>query len=151
MGLNGHFRINAPKVSHETIDGETLIINLDTGHYYSLLGVGADIWSLILRSTAVGDIVDAIHDQYNGTRTDIEKAIDGFLAQLQEEGLIVHDQVVTPERAVSIAIQVRPDQSGKGRAFEAPVLNKYTEMQDLLVLDPIHEVDETGWPTPADE
>jgi hypothetical protein len=27
-----------------------------------------------------------------------------------------------------------------------PVLNKYTDMQDLLLLDPIHEVDERGWP-----
>ncbi len=27
-------------------------------------------------------------------------------------------------------------------------MNKYTDMQDLLLLDPIHEVDETkGWPT----
>ena len=151
MGSDGHFRINAPNVSHETIDGETLIINLDNGHYYSLLGVGADIWSLIQGRTAADDIVDAIHHQYDGTRIDIEKAIEAFLAELRDEGLIVHDQEVAPECALTIAVRVRPDQSGKGRAFDAPVLNKYTEMQDLLVLDPIHEVDETGWPTPADE
>ena len=30
--------------------------------------------------------------------------------------------------------------------FEAPILQKYTDMQDLLLLDPIHEVDEAGWP-----
>jgi hypothetical protein len=30
--------------------------------------------------------------------------------------------------------------------FEAPVLQKYTDMQDLLLLDPIHDTDETGWP-----
>jgi hypothetical protein len=32
-------------------------------------------------------------------------------------------------------------------AFVAPVLHKHTDMQDLLLLDPIHEVDETGWPS----
>jgi hypothetical protein len=26
-------------------------------------------------------------------------------------------------------------------------LNKYTDMQDLLLLDPIHEVDAAGWPS----
>jgi hypothetical protein len=26
------------------------------------------------------------------------------------------------------------------------MLQKFTDMQDLLLLDPIHEVDESGWP-----
>ena len=30
--------------------------------------------------------------------------------------------------------------------FERPKLGKYTDMQDLLLADPIHEVDEQGWP-----
>jgi hypothetical protein len=28
----------------------------------------------------------------------------------------------------------------------APVLEKYTDMQELLLLDPIHDVEEAGWP-----
>ena len=32
------------------------------------------------------------------------------------------------------------------RVFEAPRLEKYTDMQDLVLLDPVHEVDEQGWP-----
>ena len=27
-----------------------------------------------------------------------------------------------------------------------PVLEKYTDMQELLLLDPIHDVEEAGWP-----
>ncbi len=34
--------------------------------------------------------------------------------------------------------------------FQIPVLDVYSDMQDLLLLDPIHDVDETGWPTPKD-
>jgi len=26
------------------------------------------------------------------------------------------------------------------------VVEKYTDMQDLVLLDPVHEVDERGWP-----
>jgi hypothetical protein len=29
------------------------------------------------------------------------------------------------------------------------VLGVHPDMQDLLLLDPIHDVDEVGWPTPA--
>jgi len=33
--------------------------------------------------------------------------------------------------------------------FVKPILQKYTDMADLLLLDPIHEVGEQGWPHPA--
>jgi hypothetical protein len=34
----------------------------------------------------------------------------------------------------------------------APTLTVYADMQDLFQLDPIHDVDETGWPSrPAEE
>ena len=34
------------------------------------------------------------------------------------------------------------------RPYEPPQLEKYTDMQDLVLLDPVHEVDATGWPHP---
>ncbi len=30
--------------------------------------------------------------------------------------------------------------------YAPPALETYTDMQELLLLDPIHDVDETGWP-----
>jgi hypothetical protein len=33
-----------------------------------------------------------------------------------------------------------------GGSWAEPVLDKYTDMQELLLLDPIHEVDDAGWP-----
>ena len=35
--------------------------------------------------------------------------------------------------------------------FEFPIIEKFTDMQELLLLDPIHEVDEKGWPHQAAE
>jgi hypothetical protein len=35
------------------------------------------------------------------------------------------------------------------REFQPPVLESYSDMQDILLLDPIHEVDDkAGWPNP---
>jgi len=31
--------------------------------------------------------------------------------------------------------------------YAPPSLDKYDDLKDLLLLDPIHEVAETGWPT----
>jgi hypothetical protein len=30
--------------------------------------------------------------------------------------------------------------------WSTPTLTRFTDMQDLLVLDPVHEVDDRGWP-----
>jgi hypothetical protein len=38
---------------------------------------------------------------------------------------------------------------GDRPVFGQPVLEKFTDMADLLLLDPIHEVGEAGWPQRA--
>ncbi len=35
--------------------------------------------------------------------------------------------------------------------YVAPTVQKYDDLEDLLLLDPIHEVDEAGWPVPLAE
>ena len=41
MKAMGPLRINTPTVVHEAIDGETIILNIDSGFYYSLVETGA--------------------------------------------------------------------------------------------------------------
>jgi Coenzyme PQQ synthesis protein D (PqqD) len=139
------FRINSPQVVCETIDGEVVIVNLDKGIYYSLLKTGADIWSRIERQLDRHSLVREVAQAYDGNVEEIAAAIDEFLANLHQEELII---------AVSIAEVANIDNITKKIAlvtekprFEKPILEKFTDMEDLLLLDPIHEVDvEAGWP-----
>jgi hypothetical protein len=146
MGKAVRFRINSPKVIHETIDGETVIVNLDSGNYYSLNRSGADIWSIIGTGLKVRDIIEDIAGLYSAEREVVTPSVLRFIDELQKEALIVTDdsqvgEVITePEARVSVA-----ETGGKG-IFENPALQKYSDMQDLLLLDPIHEVDDAGWP-----
>lgn len=148
MSSKNHFRINTPKITHETIDSETIIIDLDNGSYYSLVEVGAEIWGLIESGAAVDDIIEAINHGYEGDRVDIECGVNNLVAELQQEGLVVPGDGKESENFEMIKTQVGTESQGKMPVFKAPILDKYTDMQDLLLLDPIHEVDETGWPTP---
>jgi hypothetical protein len=140
-----YFRADAPNVVHEVIDGEAVIVNLNDGAYYSVDKAGAVIWSLIDRGTAVSQIVDAMTDRYAGSRERIEEAVMRLVSELQREHLIVAD----PERRSKPDDGLNPcvGQPANKPEFEDPVLQKYTDMEDLLLLDPIHEVDETGWPS----
>ncbi len=54
---NTRFRVNTPTVTHETIDGEAVIINLDSGSYYSLVDVGATVWQFLYQRAPVSEIV----------------------------------------------------------------------------------------------
>lgn len=141
-----HFQINTSQVAHEIIEAEVVIIHLKSGTYYSLQNVGASIWSLIESGANVTEIIEQITHQFDGNRSDIENAVNQLISELQEENLIEpassEDSARKPADETVTEIHSTTDKP----PFETPVLEKYEDMQDLLLLDPIHEVDETGWP-----
>src|SRR4030042_1354668 len=141
------FRINSPKVIHETIDGETVIVNLDSGNYYSLNRVGAEVWKLIGEKVSIGGIIESIANRYDAKKEEIVKAVNHLINELQQELLVVMDGSEKSANDQESQLQDSTESSGKLTDFEAPMLFKYTDMQDLLLLDPIHDVDETGWPS----
>lgn len=145
------FRINSPNVIHEIIDGEAVLVRLDTGSYYSIDKAGAEIWSFIENGATVNQIIEEISNRYVGNHGDIQNGVNQIVSKLQQEGLIVPDKALKEEnrRATQnpgAATAVINEHTEKPH-FEVPTLHKYTDMEDLLLLDPIHDVDETGWPS----
>lgn len=137
-------KINEPNIVHENIDGETVILNLDSGIYYSITDIAADIWSYIEKGAPANEILPLIRENYHCSEGNEENAVILFLNQLQQEGLVVamDDNSPRPQNWKD-KITLNDNKA----VFNAPVLHKYTDMQDLLILDPIHEVDATGWPS----
>ena len=141
---NQRFRVNTPTVTHETIDGEAVIINLDSGNYYSLVETGSLIWALVERGASAGEMQNVVQQTFHGDATDIDRGVQELLAQLQQENLIVPVDD-TPAADLN---EVLPSNGHEKPLFRAPLLNKFSDMQELLLLDPIHDVDDTGWPKP---
>jgi hypothetical protein len=135
------FRINAPSVVSDVIGGETIGINLDTGHYYSLRGVASDIWSLVRRRFLVHRIVEELVREYDGDAGAIESEVVCFIARLRDEGLIVPDESEVPTSEGR-----EPGGPRAPRRFEPPSFERFTDMREFLLVDPIHEVDVTDWP-----
>src|SRR2546426_5022933 len=146
MSSESRLRVNTPTVTHDTIDGESIVINLYTGNYYSLRGTASEIWALIADNARVGVIIEELCRRYSRARVGIQEGVTQFLAELEREQLIVPaipDAVVTPDQNTR---RSPANESAEPTAFPMPLLEKFTDMQELLLLDPIHEVDETGWP-----
>jgi hypothetical protein len=144
MDSGKRFRINAPKVIFEAFDDEVVLINLDNGNYYSLNNEGIAVWSLIGQGATGREIVAALAARHHGSETAIAEAIREFLAQLQTEELILPTQGPDGHGNHTFTLPGTPESSDG--SFVAPTLSRYTDMQELLLLDPIHDVDETGWP-----
>jgi hypothetical protein len=133
------FRPNSPPIIQETIDQETIMVNLETGSYYSLNPVGTYIWSGLESGADLDEIVGDLARTFAADPAVAASDVGAFVERLVDEALIVpreDDSPLTRSRAEIVA----------AAAYEAPTLDHYTDMQELLLLDPVHEVDATGWP-----
>jgi hypothetical protein len=137
------FHTDLPNIMHEMIDNEVVVVNLDNGTYYSFDGVGGQIWELL---GASGGSLEGLRAQlaarFLGEPEQIASAVTKFVARLRDEGLV---RVATD--TAGAAAQPTAADNGERRPFVEPSLQKYTDMEALLLADPIHEVDEEGgWP-----
>ena len=142
MYSSQRFSLNEPTVIQEIIDGEAIIADLSQGFYYSLDSTGSQVWNALVSGSTIDSIVDACTANFTGDREEIASGIYRLLDRLQEEQLIV-PRVGEGSNGNTDLTEVF---AASGEAFTAPVLSKYTDMEQLLLLDPIHDVDETGWP-----
>lgn len=135
----------APEVFHEIIEGEAVIVSMNSGIYYSAAKTAAAIWDLLVDGNSVDQIVAALGDRYRGDRAVIADSVQRLIDELQQEGLIVAKAEAEP--VTPAAVGSAGADEGDRPEFEEPILQKYTDMEQLLLLDPIHDVDESGWPT----
>jgi hypothetical protein len=130
---------------HETIEGEVIVIDLTTGSYYSLRDASAAIWQEVEKGTDEAGIAIALEHRYEAANDEIRDAARRLLDELVAEGLVerVSSETDVEPRASS------PPTANERRPFQAPVLEKHSDMQDLILLDPVHEVGPQGWPHAA--
>jgi hypothetical protein len=145
---NQRFRVNTPTVTHETIDGEAVIINLDSGNYYSLVEVGSFIWGLVEKGASANEVQNLVNQAYRGDTSNIDRGVQELLAQLQQENLIVPVDGTEAFDLNELNQALPSNNNHEKPSFNPPLLHKYSDMQELLLLDPIHDVDDAGWPKP---
>ena len=114
------YSINTPKAISELLDGETIIIHLETGCYYSINKDGSTIWQTILDHKAI--------DQDT-----LSPEIKSFIEFLITEDLV--REIDSTSDTVSLAENLDPK------------IDRYTDMQEMLLADPIHDVSDAGWPS----
>ncbi|MES2682302.1 MAG: hypothetical protein V4650_02195 [Pseudomonadota bacterium] len=124
------FEMNKPTVAFQVMDGETVLINFDTGSYFSINEPGTRVVAALENRASLKQLLGDAAD---------EAMLLEFLKCLLDEGVIrfaagARDAATDP---------VTPLRFASG---ETPALQSFSDLQDLLVLDPIHDVAASGWP-----
>jgi hypothetical protein len=116
-----------PDVIEEAFGDEVVLVNLRSGRYFSLEGSAGALWAAIGDGAAPSEVATAA-----GAEVD---AVVPFLQRLLDEELVALEGEPLPPHA--------------GAALEpAARVLAFDDMEDILQLDPIHDIDldGTGWP-----
>ena len=136
------YEINRPMVSAEAFDDETIIIHFDTGNYYSLDSFSSIIWQAIEARVDVAVMSDILMTCFKKvSHSELQNRANQLIAELLTEDLIRPAEITEPGKtALQLADceEELPENAGR--------LIKFDDLQELLLLDPIHDVDEAGWP-----
>ena len=83
------YRQNPDMVATE-MDGDFVMMNIGSGEYFSIRGVGARIWELASTPLAELDLVKTLCDEFDVDETACTSDVRRFLAELLEAGLILN-------------------------------------------------------------
>jgi hypothetical protein len=141
--LERFFRINSPPVVAETLDGEATIVDLESGTYYALNESGTFVWDELSRGADRDSIPGSLATRYGVDPGEAGKAVEGLVEELLERKLIAPLEEAGSQSSNGNAVSAATN----GHPYSPPELSTYTDMQELLLLDPVHEVDDAGWPS----
>jgi hypothetical protein len=140
------YRVNEPDVIHQLFDREVVVVDLRNGSYYSLSESGGMAWLAFGSGGATVDHVASLLTAVYALSPDVAaRDLQSFIAELTTRDLIV----ACPSAASSVA----PTPAAPPiAAYSPPELRSYNDLQELFLLDPVHEVDATaGWPHAASQ
>lgn len=150
MGLTDRYEPAGPDIVSEEIDGEVIIVNLRNGNYYSLSHSAAVIWAGIQERATLERLRQHLKTRYSGERVSMDRDLEELIRALEAEQLIT-TRSASEAPALLEAPTGGTEAAGEKEAYRPPQFECFTDMGDLLLLDPVHEAeDERGWPHPKD-
>lgn len=124
---------NKRVVVSETVADESIVINMESGSYHRIAGPASQLWTALAERCAF--------DQWAGKAgVDLPDLAPAHLAAMALS--LEEVKLILLEDASRAKLTDLADAAGS----PLDPVESYDDMADLLLIDPIHEVDEHGWP-----
>lgn len=136
---NVRYSLSDKNIISDVFGEEVVLVNLQSGVYYSLRGSAAQIWIRLSNQYSAPEIIKDLLKVYQVTELDLVSDICEFVAQLVELKIIklASDTTCKPIEFIASSMLIN---------YTSPVVETFSDMQEILLLDPVHDVDKAGWP-----
>ena len=131
---------NEEKVFADLADGQFIVLNHVNGEYYSFDKTSSIVLKALTEGCSAEDLVQAFCNRYREEASSVPQHVKRFVEQLISLGIIIpggNEEGHAEKYIAVIDSEKMPELS----------CEVFTDVADLLTMDPIHEVDEkAGWP-----
>jgi len=78
----------ADTVFAQEVDGEMVLLDMNSENYFGLDAVGTDIWQAMQEKETLQEVLEALLEQYEVEEDVLKKDLLNFVDKLQESGLV---------------------------------------------------------------
>ncbi|MCR5372339.1 MAG: hypothetical protein K6E41_02600 [Solobacterium sp.] len=138
------YRLNEEKVFYDIAEGQAVVINFITGVYYGFSSLGSEVLDRLVKGCSAASVLKMLQS-CEGCPEDMEKRMAEYIKGLLDAEILVEaqgegaaDSGALPETALEDGFDL--------------ILDEHAEVKDILMADPVHDVDvDTGWPIMKEE
>lgn len=135
------FQLRQRDLSIERLDGEIIAIDFLSGKYGSFIGPSADLLWLVQLGVPREKWVSLLEDSFVSlpATEELQGDIESFLERMVDLGII------EPTGERDGIVDSLPTDYVRG-VWTTPVYAIEDDLVDLLIIDPIHDTSDDGWP-----
>jgi len=128
------FELNESQVVCEAIDNDLVLVHFESGLYYSIRGIGSDVYRCLMAGATIADVANRLTQNFPASASRAEEEVRRFvLGLLDDDVLRIRTSNPTPDTMCQVAATLTV------RTYEPPRFEKFDDMADQLLLDKIDD------------
>ncbi len=132
--------INTSAISSESFDNEIVAIHFLKGTYFSLRGASMAMWSWLQQGADETTLAKLLATRYQLDPKQSMEAVSKAIDLLRAAELVIESDQALPDFG-AYDLSAGPDD------YQEAVIESFEDLQELIAIDPVHEVDPMqGWP-----
>ena len=77
-----------PDLLWREVEGETVLLDPQRGHYYGIEGCGTRVWQLLQEETTLGDVLLCLLEEYDVEERELRQGLVEIYQGLRKSGLL---------------------------------------------------------------
>lgn len=136
------FKIASPEIAFERLDGEVILVSLESGKYFNFNGTASDVFWMIERGVPREKWEELLRHYFKNTDS-MTHDINVLVSKLLTSRIITQsssDPITLTGHECELPNDYNRDN------WVLPELTEFSDLKDLILVDPVHDTSLEGWP-----